>query len=226
MTKEQQETPRPSRRVFLKGLGVGVAAGIAASVGGFGIWTALEKEEVRVVPTPTPVQPPPPTEAHQQTAAAKELPQRAAGRIQRVAFEENACISCGTCSLVCSTVHEGASSNAVAGIWLERHPFECEYDLFTCEQCDAPECYLACETEGAFYIDETTGARAINAEKCRGCGRCLRACPLNPPRIQYDAQRHVAVKCDLCAGRPEGPACVEFCPQQALTLVTKEGPRA
>jgi hydrogenase-4 component A len=33
-------------------------------------------------------------------------------------------------------------------------------------------------------------------------------------------QKTVAVKCDLCAFRPEGPACVGVCPHQALCLVT------
>lgn len=31
--------------------------------------------------------------------------------------------------------------------------------------------------------------------------------------------RSIAVKCDLCAFREEGPACIEACPSQALTLV-------
>lgn len=32
-------------------------------------------------------------------------------------------------------------------------------------------------------------------------------------------QKTVAVKCDLCYFRPEGPACVEACPHKALILV-------
>lgn len=35
-------------------------------------------------------------------------------------------------------------------------------------------------------------------------------------------QRTVAVKCDLCYFRTEGPACVIACPHQALTLATEE----
>jgi len=222
VTKDKQEMPRPSRRVFLKGLGVGVAAGIAATAGGFGLWTALEKEELppQAAPTAALPQETPPAKA---APATKALPQQAIGRISLIAFDENACVSCGTCSLVCSTVHGGASGNALAGIWLDRFPFECEYHLLTCEQCAAPECYYACPVEGALHIDETTGARAINADNCRGCRKCIEACTATPPRIQFDPVRHVSIKCDLCSGRPEGPACVEFCPQQALTLVTEEG---
>lgn len=35
-------------------------------------------------------------------------------------------------------------------------------------------------------------------------------------------QKTVAVKCDLCYFRPEGPACVQACPHQALRLVTEQ----
>jgi len=37
-------------------------------------------------------------------------------------------------------------------------------------------------------------------------------------------QKTVAVKCDLCYFRPEGPACVIACPHKALHLVTDEDP--
>jgi hydrogenase-4 component A len=32
----------------------------------------------------------------------------------------------------------------------------------------------------------------------------------------------VAIKCDLCYFRPEGPACVIACPHKALALVTEQ----
>jgi hydrogenase-4 component A len=38
-------------------------------------------------------------------------------------------------------------------------------------------------------------------------------------------QKAVAVKCDLCYFRPEGPACVSACPHNALSLVEDEATR-
>ena len=36
-------------------------------------------------------------------------------------------------------------------------------------------------------------------------------------------QKTVAVKCDLCYFRPEGPACIIACPHKALSLVADQG---
>ncbi|MGL4858642.1 MAG: 4Fe-4S dicluster domain-containing protein [Enterobacteriaceae bacterium] len=41
--------------------------------------------------------------------------------------------------------------------------------------------------------------------------------------LSWDAGVHsVAVKCDLCAFSPDGPACIRVCPTDALHLVTAE----
>lgn len=36
---------------------------------------------------------------------------------------------------------------------------------------------------------------------------------------KYNKEVMVAQKCDLCAGRPHGPACVEVCPADALIII-------
>jgi hydrogenase-4 component A len=47
--------------------------------------------------------------------------------------------------------------------------------------------------------------------------------PLNPLLRWTAGERTVAVKCDLCHFRPQGPACVEVCPTHALKLVDNAG---
>jgi len=76
----------------------------------------------------------------------------------------------------------------------------------------------ACEV-GAIYVDEKTGARCIDEEKCREkCDDgqpCIDACAAyyDPPRIYFDPEKKIAIKCDLCEGDPQ---CVKWCSNGAL----------
>jgi Fe-S-cluster-containing hydrogenase component 2 len=73
------------------------------------------------------------------------------------------------------------------------------------------------------YIDENTGARVIDKEKCTGCGSCAKACPLNPEvnviNFKTVNGRRQAFKCDLCKDRAAGPVCVQTCPTSALVFI-------
>jgi hydrogenase-4 component A len=43
--------------------------------------------------------------------------------------------------------------------------------------------------------------------------------PLHPILAWTVGQRTVAVKCDMCHFRPEGPECIRVCPTDALRLI-------
>lgn len=65
----------------------------------------------------------------------------------------------------------------------------------------------------------------VNQQKCIGCKSCVVACPFGTMQIVLTPVaagkvKATAHKCDLCAGRENGPACVENCPADALQLVT------
>jgi carbon-monoxide dehydrogenase iron sulfur subunit len=67
--------------------------------------------------------------------------------------------------------------------------------------------------DGVAYIDES---------ECIGCGLCYKACAFDPPRINYVSsapkETRRARKCDMCFDRPEGPACVQWCPVRCLVI--------
>jgi Fe-S-cluster-containing hydrogenase component 2 len=151
----------------------------------------------------------------------RPMPEKAIGRIMEVPHEQSVCAGCGTCELMCALVHEGDAGPMHQRIWVDRNEFRGFPTITPCHQCDAPECYFACPT-GALKIDPKTKARYIDEKECKGCLACKEACAYEPSRINYDAAKDIAIKCDLCKDRAEGPACVEFCPQQAIILNVKE----
>jgi carbon-monoxide dehydrogenase iron sulfur subunit len=148
------------------------------------------------------------------------------------------CMTCRECEVACSLSHDGECNPGLSRIHIEYDDFRPgPPTIVVCKQCDWPACYYACAAkwgEPAIHIDPQSGARYIDPSLCRGCGTCLKACPLtpeneetSPPVIGYKpvGRKRVYLKCDLCIARPEGPACVQICPGQALTFVPAEGRR-
>jgi Fe-S-cluster-containing hydrogenase component 2 len=66
----------------------------------------------------------------------------------------------------------------------------------------------------AIYVDDSTGAKIINYNKCIGCKMCMIACPFGA--ISVDPLAQQLMKCDLCSGEP---ACVTFCPTGAIEYI-------
>lgn len=143
---------------------------------------------------------------------------KAIGYIDFVDPKVSVCCDCGTCELVCALAHSGACGPNLRRIWLERNPFEGHYEILTCRQCSPAQCVEACPT-GALYVDEKTGIKVINEEECIGCGACVDACVMESSRINFDPVKNVALKCDLCEDRPNGPECVRQCPNVCLEVV-------
>lgn len=144
---------------------------------------------------------------------------KAVGYISLVDPKVSVCSDCGSCELVCALAHSGACGPTLRRIWLERDPFQGHYEILACRQCSPAPCVEVCPT-GALYVDEKTGAKVINEDECIGCGVCVDACVFKPSRINFDPQKNVAIKCDLCKDRPGGPECIRQCPNICLELRT------
>lgn len=128
---------------------------------------------------------------------------------------QHRCSGCRVCEMVCSLYHEGECNPSLSRIHVNRNLFDGNFTPEVCFQCVVPDCLLACPIEGAFCIDEHTGARIINKDKCPlGCDLCVDACKFK--MVGFNEERQTVFKCDLCGGEPK---CVEFCPSGIIKLV-------
>jgi carbon-monoxide dehydrogenase iron sulfur subunit len=161
----------------------------------------------------------------------KILPMQHSGVIE---VDRSLCLTCRECEVACSLYHEDECNPSLSRVRIEFDDFTPGLpSVVVCKQCDWPACYYACAVRWdnpAMTIDTATGARYVDPDKCRGCGDCLRACPLTPERTVIGFKRvgrkRVYFKCDLCYDRPEGPVCVQICPGGALTFTPAERRRA
>lgn len=157
--------------------------------------------------------------AETRSAALRDLRVREPRSV--IVVNRGLCSGCLCCQLACSLFHEGECNPALARLDVFHDPLAgMDNVIEVCKQCLAPSCLHACSVPGAFGVDEATGARVIDEEKCVGCGQCAKACPLNDRGtiLRYHPGRKVYVKCDLCREREGGPLCVEACPWGALEV--------
>jgi Fe-S-cluster-containing hydrogenase component 2 len=144
------------------------------------------------------------------------------------------CVDCDNCVSACARRH-GASRLDRAGSGTQVGPFQVPA---SCYHCDDPLC-LYCAEEAIVRLPG--GEIQVQTDRCIGCGACAERCPYgniemvakDPPKTSLwkrvvpdpilrwlrllddaadDEAARVAVKCDLCAGFDDGPACVRACP--------------
>ena len=133
-----------------------------------------------------------------------------------IMIDTNKCGGCRTCEMVCSWFHNKGEFNPRRGrISVIKKEAEGVNIPFMCLQCDDPYCMKVCP-KNAIYIDENTGAKIIDSQKCIRCKLCMIACPFGG--IAFDSKDSKIIKCDFC--QDEGiPQCVKWCPKEALTLI-------
>lgn len=101
---------------------------------------------------------------------------------------------------------------------------ELDHPLFRkvqCNHCQEPACLTSCFVNA--YTKTPEGAVIYNSKVCVGCRTCMIACPFYIPTFKYSSAFNPRImKCIFCYdtrlkdGKP--PACVEACPQEALTF--------
>jgi DMSO reductase iron-sulfur subunit len=155
---------------------------------------------------------------------ANRIPARAPqpGEQYRFHFDAAKCIGCKCCVVACNE----QNGNPAAINW--RRVGEIEgghypntrrhYLSMGCNHCIEPSCLIGCPTE-AYTKSDVTGVVEHNADICIGCQYCIWNCSYGVP--QYNAERGVVGKCDLCHNRLSdgmAPACVDACPEEAIAV--------
>ena len=139
--------------------------------------------------------------------------------MQRIVLDPTKCDGCRVCEGICSLVNEGASDPVKSRIKVVRtvdNSILYSFPVF-CLQCEKAYCEEVCLPHAISRSSD--GVLHINEERCIGCKLCEIACPVGA--ITVNPEKHVAIKCDLCAVVGE-PQCVKYCYPKALQLLPAE----
>jgi len=155
-----------------------------------------------------------------ETRMPAGLPQP--GEQYRFHVDMGSCIGCKCCVVACNE----QNGNPASINW--RRVGEIEGGFFPaasrsylsmgCNHCVDPTCLSGCPVD-AYSKDSVTGIVRHSADACIGCQYCTWNCAYGVP--QYNAERGVVGKCDMCYGRLEhgqSPACVSACPEGAIAI--------
>ena len=106
--------------------------------------------------------------------------------------------------------------------------------LLFCNHCEYPPCVKVCPTRATWKRED--GIVMMDSHRCIGCRYCMAGCPYGSRSFNWKKPdpfikeenpdfptrtRGVVEKCNFCAKRlSKGlqPACVEACPEKALTF--------
>src|SRR5687767_305970 len=152
------------------------------------------------------------------------MPTRApsAGEQYRFHFDMKKCIGCKCCVVACNEQNGNPAAinwrrvGEIEGGWFPNATRS--YLSMGCNHCLEPTCLSGCPVD-AYRKDPVTGIVRHSADACIGCQYCTWNCSYGVP--QYNADRGVVGKCDMCHGRlslGQAPACVSACPEGAIAI--------
>lgn len=126
------------------------------------------------------------------------------------------CIGCRTCEVACMMSYQSSATPEALTSRIRVVKGGTFTTAVGCHQCEDAPCANVCPT-GA--IHRAAGAWLVEQARCIGCKSCMVACPFGAMQVRVVEDRVQALKCDLCAHREGGPACVEACPTHALRCI-------
>ena len=132
-----------------------------------------------------------------------------------VSVNPSKCIGCSLCEFVCALEKEGDPNPLKSRIRVI-HLNPMLNLAVTCRFCENAPCIRACPRD-AIKQSERGGILLIDENRCDGCVLCVQACPYGG--MMLHPEKGVVMACDLCDGEPK---CIEYCPEEALELVSDD----
>ncbi|MDF2572173.1 MAG: 4Fe-4S ferredoxin iron-sulfur binding protein [Sporomusa sp.] len=158
--------------------------------------------------------------------------------------DPNKCIGCRTCEIACVLAHSPEDALINGTIDKSFYPRLSVIKTATvsapvqCRHCEDAPCANVCPHGAIVNVNNTI---QIDSDACIGCKTCMLACPFGAIDLaqqckegdlvwqhglnvvdeegEHAKEKLVGLKCDLCIGRKEGPACKGVCPTNAFTAV-------
>jgi formate dehydrogenase iron-sulfur subunit len=144
------------------------------------------------------------------------------GEQYRFHFDMTKCIGCKCCVVACNEQNGNPADilwrrvgEIEGGVYPHTHR---HYLSMGCNHCLEPTCLTGCPVD-AYTKDGVTGIVRHSADVCIGCQYCTWNCSYGVP--QYNPERGVVGKCDMCYGRlarGQEPACAAACPEDAIRI--------
>lgn len=139
----------------------------------------------------------------------------------RFLFDPSRCIGCRACEMACRNEFSGEGGEKWR--WIKEVERENDYYFLSlsCNHCENPECFRVCPEKS--YSKRRDGIVVHDAQRCIGCGDCVRACPFNAPKYSFKTNK--VDKCNFCYHRLDEellPACIDACMNNALELLHKD----
>lgn len=147
-----------------------------------------------------------------------------------VLVDTTRCVGCNTCTAACAEANglpepkdPEAVTKPTTTQWTAIGRYQTSKgEIFAkhqCMHCVTPACHSACLTAA---MEKTPDGPVVWREsKCMGCRFCMVSCPFEGPKFEYSSTNPRIRKCFMCADRVHKggqPACVENCPEGALTF--------
>ena len=130
------------------------------------------------------------------------------------------CIGCNACEVACKQEYNLPIGSRWIRVFSDSPreidgKLQLRYTVTHCMHCSHPACKDVCTVNA--IVKREDGIVLINEKLCNGCKYCIEGCPLGV--MQFDEEKGVAQKCDLCVSRLDRglqPACVAVCPSHCI----------